>query len=322
MNLFIDTNVFLNFFHLSGEDIEELRKLVELIEEKELTLWLPSQVQDEFRRNRDKKISESMNSATKSLKLAIPAFYRHKKEFKKISDDLKKINKKMSSLTDEITNEIDNEKLDADILIKKIFKKAKLVNIDSGILDAAVDRAKRGNPPGKGNGGSVGDEINWETLLGSVPDNTDMHIVSADGDYASVRDNSRPHAFLEKEWNEEIKGDLFLYKGLSEFFAEHFKNIKLASDIAKDKALARLAASGSFASTHNAISKLMPLMGTFTEDDAKIMIESAENNEQVHWILDDEDVHEFYLGIQKTVKLNDDLQERLDLLIKGGDHDD
>jgi hypothetical protein len=34
INLFIDTNIFLSFFHLTNEDLEELKKLVALIEKK------------------------------------------------------------------------------------------------------------------------------------------------------------------------------------------------------------------------------------------------------------------------------------------------
>ena len=52
MNLFIDTNIFLSFFHFTKDDLEEIRKLEVLIDKKEVVLWLPEQVQDEFHRNR------------------------------------------------------------------------------------------------------------------------------------------------------------------------------------------------------------------------------------------------------------------------------
>ena len=40
MNLFIDTNIFLSFYHLSSDDLEELRKLAALLEQKKATLYL------------------------------------------------------------------------------------------------------------------------------------------------------------------------------------------------------------------------------------------------------------------------------------------
>lgn len=44
MNLFIDSNVFLSFYHLTSEDLTELNKLVDLLEEKEIRMYLPEQV--------------------------------------------------------------------------------------------------------------------------------------------------------------------------------------------------------------------------------------------------------------------------------------
>jgi predicted nucleic acid-binding protein len=50
--LFIDTNIFLSFYHLSGEDLEELNKLTVLLRKGEVALLLPEQVRDEFYRMR------------------------------------------------------------------------------------------------------------------------------------------------------------------------------------------------------------------------------------------------------------------------------
>lgn len=60
MNLFIDTNIFLSFFHLTNDDLDELHKLTVLLENKQITLWLTEQVRDEFARNRENKISEAV----------------------------------------------------------------------------------------------------------------------------------------------------------------------------------------------------------------------------------------------------------------------
>jgi hypothetical protein len=60
MNLFIDTNIFLSFYHLSSDDLEELRKLGVLLDKKKVTLLLPKQVIDEYRRNREVKIADAL----------------------------------------------------------------------------------------------------------------------------------------------------------------------------------------------------------------------------------------------------------------------
>ena len=57
-HLFIDTNVFLSFFHFAKDDLEELRKLSVLITKDQVRLHIPSQVIAEFWRNRDTKIAD------------------------------------------------------------------------------------------------------------------------------------------------------------------------------------------------------------------------------------------------------------------------
>lgn len=63
VNLFIDTNIFLSFYHLSGEDLEELDKLAVLIKKKQVQLLLPRQVRDEFYRNREKENQRGTQSS-------------------------------------------------------------------------------------------------------------------------------------------------------------------------------------------------------------------------------------------------------------------
>jgi predicted nucleic acid-binding protein len=60
ITLFIDTNVPLSFYHLTSEDIEELKKLVALVENNEIKLIVTKQVENEFWRNRGAKISDAM----------------------------------------------------------------------------------------------------------------------------------------------------------------------------------------------------------------------------------------------------------------------
>jgi len=58
--LFIDTNILLSFYHLTNEDIEELKKLIVLIDNDKITLFLTDHVQNEFYRNRGSKIAYAM----------------------------------------------------------------------------------------------------------------------------------------------------------------------------------------------------------------------------------------------------------------------
>ncbi len=60
MNVFIDTNVFLSFCHLTNYDLEELRKLKVLLEKGNVVLHLLDQTVDESRRNRESKIADAL----------------------------------------------------------------------------------------------------------------------------------------------------------------------------------------------------------------------------------------------------------------------
>ncbi len=48
MNIFIDTNIFLSFFHFSSDDLEELKKLAVFLRRGKVRLWLPEQVVRNF----------------------------------------------------------------------------------------------------------------------------------------------------------------------------------------------------------------------------------------------------------------------------------
>src|SRR6266508_2366459 len=69
MNIFIDTNIFLSFYNLTSDELEELKKLVVLLRKKKVVLLLPEQVIHEFRRNRAKKISEAISKLQSQLAL-------------------------------------------------------------------------------------------------------------------------------------------------------------------------------------------------------------------------------------------------------------
>src|SRR3982751_4379769 len=82
MNLFIDTNVFLSFFHLSSDDLEELRKLAALLRAQQAKLWLPEQVNDEFFRNRDTKIADALKRLREAkLNLSYPKMCKDYPEY-------------------------------------------------------------------------------------------------------------------------------------------------------------------------------------------------------------------------------------------------
>ncbi|KUJ76143.1 hypothetical protein AVO45_12560 [Ruegeria marisrubri] len=72
MFLFIDTNVYLDFFRLKQDSLEELRKLVELIKAGKISLLSTNQLKDEYLRNRDSVISQTLSKMGQKREYPFP----------------------------------------------------------------------------------------------------------------------------------------------------------------------------------------------------------------------------------------------------------
>lgn len=60
MKIFIDTNILLDLYHLSGPDLDELEKVLKLMKRQKVKLLIPKQVEDEFWRNRENVINDAI----------------------------------------------------------------------------------------------------------------------------------------------------------------------------------------------------------------------------------------------------------------------
>lgn len=300
MNVFIDTNVFLSFYHLTNDDLEELRKLKVLLEKGNVVLHLPKQTVDEYRRNREIKIAAALKSLKdQKLNLQFPALCKDYDEYGTLRQLQKEFEKQHSSLIGKISDDIENNSLKADTVIEELFEKAEAVDTTGQLLESAQIRMSVGNPPGKR--GSLGDAINWEALLENVPDEEDLYLIADDRDYFSVLDENRPKEFLIREWKEKKKADVFFYRRLAPFFKEHYPEIKLASELEKEMAVQQLVGSRAFTTTHSAIAKLSGFEN-FSQLQVGEIVNVALTNSQVNWILGDPDVYEFMVKLAAEYK--------------------
>jgi hypothetical protein len=158
----------------------------------------------------------------------------------------------------------------------------------------ARERFDIGNPPGKK--GSLGDAINWAVLLERVELGRNLYFVSSDKDYCSALDENQFDGFLAQEWEDTKKSNVLFFKSLSTFFERHFPEIKLTVETEKDSAIRDLAQSGNFARTHSVIGQLRRY-ADFTPAQLNDIVSAAINNSQVHWIIEDDDVHEFLSSV-------------------------
>jgi hypothetical protein len=295
MLIFIDTNVLLSFYHFSNEDLEELKKLLVLLDRKEIQLLLPQQVRTEFRRNREAKIADAMRRLRdQKLNLQFPQICKDYPEYSQLRDLNAQYEKLHASLLNSLNEHIRERKLKADEIIEQLFAKAQVIPRNDATVEKARLRMEVGNPPGKKD--SLGDALNWEALLDSAPEKAELHFISGDKDYCSVLDEEAFNDFLSQEWRAKKKSDLIFYRRISAFFQEQFPQIKFATELEKDLLIKDLVESGSFATTHAVIAKLSKFT-EFSPAQVNAIVRAATMNAQVGYIATDEDVAEFLTSV-------------------------
>jgi hypothetical protein len=189
MKIFIDTNIFLDFYNSNEDKVEILKSLKGYHKH----IVFPEQVFIEYRRNRVALLNNLIEDFKKNFKYPnFPAYpiVREMPDFITLNDLKKQYNGAFNNLI----KAFEEMKLDTgkDIVfseIQSIFESSEIHKIYS--TDDIIERARKrqilGNPPRntkKVNVFSACDEAIWETILSYV--NDDLIIVSRDATY---RDN-------------------------------------------------------------------------------------------------------------------------------------
>lgn len=291
MHVFIDTNILLNFFHYSKDELDALNNVFASHKHGAATVHLTEQVCNEFRRNRENKIKDALKRFRDTrFTPQFPSFMKGYEEYgaiRTMSDQLQELQK---GILEKVEKAISEQTLLADRLIGEIFAKQKVAAVTRMVYETASMRHSLGNPPGKNN--SLGDAVNWTILLASVPDKEDLHIISEDGDFYSALNEGRVHGFLLEEWKREKSGALFAYRTLSAFMEEHFDGVAFAFDKDKEALIEELRTAGGFVVTHGLIAKLEDYQYFSAKEVARIL-DAAEENNQFGWIVTDNDVSDF-----------------------------
>lgn len=307
IHLFIDTNVYLKFYHYSNDDLEELNKLQVLLDNDKLELYLPEQVVNEFQRNRDTKLADALKTFnTSKLDSQFPQFCKEYKEYENLKQIIRDFNLEKQNLLKNIMLAIENETLKADKIIGLLFSKANSIEITDELVENSKLRYDLGNPPGKNK--SYGDALNWESLLKAVEVGYDLYFIADDKDYFSEIANSNFNSFLQKEWNRKKGTKIIFYKTLSDFFKDIFPDIKLATELEKDLLITQFEGSGSFYNARSNLQKLYKY-DSFSTEQINQIITSSLTNSQIFWISEDEDINEmlYNLADKNKEKINEEL---------------
>lgn len=295
MNIFLDTNAFLSFYHLSSDDLEELKKLAVLVRQGEVTLFVPEQVIDEFKRNRASKIADALKRLDEhKYGPAIPQMAKQYEEYELLRDSERDASRHHSRIVERIREDAAANSLEADAVIDELFVVAEVTETTEEIFSRARRRMELGKPPGKR--GSLGDAINWEALLEAVPDGADLHFIADDNDFFSPLERESLDPYLQEEW-QTLKGStIHSYRRLSSLFSDEFPDIDLATELEKDILIRELATSSNFSETHQVIDKLSRF-SEFTSTQLNDIVRAAATNDQIYWIAGDPDVHQFISSI-------------------------
>lgn len=293
--LLIDANIYLEFYRFSKDDLEELRKLAELIREDEITLYVNQQLRDEFRRNRETVLAQSLKTVIDAkIPATFPQVLRNYQRFAKLDAARRAYAAEVDRLLSRAREDAAERKLPADELLDELMGLGTEVPLTPEIIQAAKDRYDRGNPPGKA--GSYGDAITWEALLRHHPQHASLDIITSDSDYLSPLRRKELHEFLQLEWDTLKHSGINVYESLSSYLQAHYPNIKLSTEVASGVAASRLEESASFAATHVAIEALARI-SDFSAEQVQRLVDAGLDNSQVNLILLDHDVKSFYVWL-------------------------
>lgn len=298
-SLYLDTNIYLSFYHLTNDDIEELKKLLLLVKSKDLILYLPVQTKDEFFRNRDSKIADGLKRFMENkLNNIFPQMVKDfSEEYELMKESIKVFEKNKQIIIEKLKMHAVEQKLNADKIIQDLFKVATIIENVPELVQKARERYDFGNPPGKK--GSYGDALNWESLLSKIEVFDNFYFISDDTDYFSELDKTLFNSFLINEWQDRMPlTDFKFYKSLSGFLKQNYPTITIQSESRKDELILELQSSGSFATTRSILHKISEY-NEFTKKQLNDIFDASISNTQIYWIAEDEDIKQILLEILK-----------------------
>lgn len=290
MYVFIDTNVYLNFYHYSTDDLEELKKLHVAITSGPINLVATSQLKDEFARNRENKIADALKQFSEhKMPRKFPQLFKDFSEYGDMRDSIKNFDKAADVMLKKLQSAIHDKSLLADDEVEFLFNHSVNLDTTEEIMQKARQRHELRRPPGKAN--SIGDAINWETLLAQLPEGEDLYLISGDVDYRSPLNSKKLAEYIREEWENSKASKIYFFDKLSDFFGSKYPDIKLASELEKAINISNLITSGNFTRTHKSIMRLN--VADLTESEGLDLLNACLENDQIYWIASDPDVKEF-----------------------------
>ncbi|MEW8102537.1 MAG: PIN domain-containing protein [Candidatus Thiodiazotropha endolucinida] len=209
--LFIDTNIYLDFYRIRNEVKASFLEHIEAIGE---SLIVTDQVEMEFKKNRQVAILEGMKELKPPAKINVPGMLKNDKSATALDKDQHKIQERIQKLKTRLDNVLENPGRYDKVyqVLQRLFSKKKDIDLYRKhkkryeVRELAKKRFILGYPPRKKNDTSIGDATNWEWLIYVAEEkNADIWIVSRDSDYGVTQDNKGfLNDWLKQEFKERI----------------------------------------------------------------------------------------------------------------------
>jgi len=212
--IFIDTNIFLDFYRIRKSNVS--MKYLEQIEKHIDLIITSSQVEMEFKKNRQIAILESITELKKinNVNLNVPTILADAKAVEMIKKSKKEIDKKQKQLKLRIEKILKNPSYNDPVYksLQKLFSNKSKINLNREnkirftVRNLAKKRFLLGYPPRKKSDNSIGDAVNWEWILKCAED-TGKHIiiVTRDSDFGcNYDDESYLNDWLKQEFKQRI----------------------------------------------------------------------------------------------------------------------
>ncbi|MHA8088147.1 PIN domain-containing protein [Aquirufa sp. Wall-65K1] len=190
--IFIDTNIFLDFYRIQNANTS-LKYIEEILNHLDKII-VTSQVEMEYKKNRQKVINDALIEYNKSIPNnggVPPLIVQDYKSTKALPDKIKSIIKSREQITKRLEKIIQRPESDkVYVSLNKLFKFKSIINLDRDnmqrfrIRKLAYKRFILGYPPRKSTDNSIGDAVNWEWIVDcSIRTNKHIIIVTRDTDF-------------------------------------------------------------------------------------------------------------------------------------------
>ena len=212
--IFVDTNILLDLYRIRKSDVS--LAYLDRLEDCKDRLITGSQVEMEFKKNRQKVILESLKnySTPDWSKLTPPALLIDSQASKMIEKKKKEISTQQKRVNEKVEKVLQNPSNNDPVFqkLQRIFRNETEYNLSRELDERfkirrlARKRFTLGYPPRKDNDTSIGDAINWEWII-SCAKNTDKEIiiVTRDTDYGAIyKGKSYLNDWLKKEFQERV----------------------------------------------------------------------------------------------------------------------